>query len=86
MCLVLLVNFSEQPVEVRVWCKYFILYSGEKLDHPNIRLVLSPGNVRKMKDIEDSCEVHIEKNVQKGFVIIYGASDHVNRAITKINT
>ena len=56
------------------------------MDHPNIRLVLSPGNVRKMKDIEDSCEVHIEKNVQKGFVIIYGASDHVNRAITKINT
>ena len=39
-----------------------------------------------MKDIEDSCEVHIEKNVQKGSVIIYGASDHVNRAITKINT
>ena len=68
--------------------EYYVIIniSGEKLDHPNIRLVLSPGNVRKMKDIEDSCEVHIEKNVQKGFVIIYGASDHVNRAITKINT
>ena len=55
------------------------------MDHTNIKLILSPGNSKKLKVIEDSFDVHIVKNMQKGFMTIYGSENQVNKVITEIN-
>ena len=55
------------------------------MDHPNVKLILSPGNSKKLKTIEDSFEVYIAKNVHKGFMTIYGSENQINKVITEIN-
>eukprot|EP00092_Neocalanus_flemingeri_P010139 GFUD01010926.1.p1 GENE.GFUD01010926.1~~GFUD01010926.1.p1 ORF type:complete len:1441 (+),score=302.82 GFUD01010926.1:406-4323(+) len=61
------------------------IMKGEKLDHPNIRLVLSPGNHEKLRAIEETSEVFLEKNLKMGHLTIYGSDTQTNDAKTKIN-
>ena len=59
---------------------------GEKLDHPNIKLLLNPGTIKHLQSIEDTSDVFIEKFVKRGFIIIYGSDRDINIAKSKINT
>ena len=58
---------------------------GECLDHPNIKLILSPGNKKRLQDIEDGAKVFIFKNYSKGSVTIYGSESQINKVMTEIN-
>ena len=55
------------------------------MDHPNIRLVLTPGNQEKLRDIEETSEVFLEKDIKMGYLTIYGSDAQTNDAKTKIN-
>ena len=58
---------------------------GEVIDHPNIKLVLSPGNRRRLELLEKDAGVYIFKNVKKGIITIYGPDDNSNQVIRAIN-
>ena len=63
-----------------------VIFAGEKLDHPNIKLLLNPGTIKLLQTVESSSEVFIEKFIKRGFIVIYGSERNINIAKTKINT
>ena len=55
------------------------------MDHPNIKLLLTPGNKKKLTEIEETCGVHMVRNVRKGSLVIYGTEASRNLVLQMIN-
>ena len=60
-------------------------FPGQKLDHPNIKLLLNPGTIKHLQSIEKSSDVYIERFPKRGFIIIYGSVSNINISLSKIN-
>ena len=58
--------------------------TGDRLEHPNVKLLLSPGNSASLKRVEEDSGAYLERG-RDGALTIFGSVSQANKARTLIN-
>merc|ERR1712107_917436 len=61
------------------------LMKGDRLDHPNVKLLLTPGNQTGLRRIEEESGAYLERSLVDGALTIFGSVSQANKAKTQIN-
>ena len=61
------------------------LMKGDRLDHPNVKLLLTPGNQAGLRRIEEESGAYLERSLVDGALTIFGSVSQANKAKTQIN-